>query len=428
MRDLLIIIVYSSFFFYGMRAPFVLLLGYVWVDIFTPQLVSYGIMQIIPVSMIIAIAALLSLIFTAPPIKLINRTPIILMFAFACWMTLTLFWAAVPEAAWEKWDWAFKGVLVACLVPLFIRGRTELEALIWTIVLAGMAHCIPFGIKVLISGGGYGQAKGLVANNTGYGEGSTLAMFSVSLIPLCFYLMKHSQIIPLNKFTKTMLGGFVIVGLLTSLGTFARTGLVCSAVLALAYFFRSKRKLLYLTIIFTASIVLVGVMGDEWSSRMETITDATESSSMGRVAAWLWAWEYVQNHQFGGSFGVSAINQFVMSLADGSLLEIKAKAFHNIYFEVLAETGFPGIIIYGLIIASTLKTANHVRASTPDHNPAWLRDLGASVLISSFIFLAGGMFIGVAFQSYFYYLAAISVVMMNISTSHKTTLLKSAAN
>ena len=423
MRDLLIFLVFLSFFWYGLRAPFVLLLGYVWVDIFTPQLVSYGLLRSIPVSQVIGIAALLSLVFKPPPIRLLGNRTIFLMFVFGCWMTLTLLWAAVPDAAFEKWNWALKNVWVACLVPLFIRGRIELEALIWTIVLAGMANCIPFGIKILISGGGYGHAKGLIEANSGYGEGSTLAMFAVSLIPLCFYLMKHSQIIPTNKSVKLMLWGFIFAALLTSLGTFARTGLVSAAILGIALLLRSKRKLQYITMISIAVPVFGFIMGDQWADRMSTISSDTDSSSMGRVAAWLWAWEYVQSNPLGGSFGVAKINHFLLTLSSGDILEINGKAFHNIFFEVLAETGFPGITIYSLIIVSSILALNHTRkiASLPGHD--WLRDISATMLITILIFLTGGMFIGVAFQSYFYYLAAISVVIVNISVADATNVL-----
>lgn len=425
MRDLLILFVFLAFFWYGLRAPFVLLLGYVWVDIFTPQLVSYGLLRTIPVSQIMGISALLSLVFIQPPLRLLTNRIIFLMFIFGCWMSLTLLWAAVPDAAFEKWNWALKNVWVACLVPLFIRGRIELEALIWTIVLAGMAHCIPFGIKILISGGGYGQAKGLIDSNTGYGEGSTLAMFAVSLIPLCLYLIKHSQIIPMNKSAKLMLWGFIFAALLTSLGTFARTGLVCSAVLGIALFLRSKRKLQYTTVTMIAIIVLGTIMGDQWVERMSTISDDTDTSAMGRVAAWMWAWEYVQTNPWGGSFRVERINYFVTTLSDGNILEISGKAFHNIFVEVLAETGFPGLLLFSLISVSSILALNRTRKLSSLNEHEWLRDISATMLITLMIFLAGGMFIGIAFQSYFYYLAAISVVIVNISAIHTpNTLLR----
>ena len=49
---------YISFFAVGSVAPFVLSLGYVWVDIFNPQRVARALLQGVPLSLIIAIAAI----------------------------------------------------------------------------------------------------------------------------------------------------------------------------------------------------------------------------------------------------------------------------------------------------------------------------------------------------------------------------------
>lgn len=414
MRDLFIAAVYASFFVYGFRAPFVLMLGYVWVDIFTPQLVSYSLLNSVPVSQIIGIAALMALLLSPPPGRVRTTFVVVMMFLLGVWMSLTLSWAVVPDAAFEKWNWAIKSVWVACLIPLFIRGRIELEALIWVILLAGMANCLPFGAKVLISGGGYGLAKGLVAANNGYGEGSTLSMFAVTLIPLCLFLMKHSQIVPPTKTVKVMLAGFIIAALLTSLGTFERTGIVCVAVLAVATILRTKYKITFVAILAVAAIAVIPLLGGGWEDRMRSITQSTDTSAMGRVAAWLWTLDFVQNHPLGGSFRVHAISDFAMRLSNGEILHIKGKAPHNILFEILGEGGIPALLIYLTIAAKTLWTFNAMRRLPASKESMWMKDLGFALLTASIIFLVGGMFIGIAFQSYFYYIVAISAVSINM--------------
>ena len=57
MRDLLLLAVYGCFLVLGAAAPFVLALGYVWVDAFRPQEVSYGLLTSLPVSMMMGAAA-----------------------------------------------------------------------------------------------------------------------------------------------------------------------------------------------------------------------------------------------------------------------------------------------------------------------------------------------------------------------------------
>ena len=327
MKSLFLLLVYCSFFVYGLRAPYILVLGYIWVDIFTPQLLSYGMLQSFPVSLILAVAILLSMMRLPfdPDVRL--RAVTVLVGLLAIWMTLSLTWAVVPDAAWIKWDWAIKSVAFTCLVPFFFRNRVQIESLIWIIVLSGMGHCMPFGAKVLLSGGGYGQSLGLVQTNSGYGEGSMLAVFAVTLLPMCMYLQKHSTIFKPTKVLKMMLWGFMLAAVLTALGTYARASLISLGVFGVGVFFLSKRKWL---IVIIATVFILGVgafMGDVWTARMGTIATASEeSSAMTRVGVWLWTLNYVAQHPFGGSFDVYRINQIAVVMSDGGFVGLVAEA------------------------------------------------------------------------------------------------------
>jgi probable O-glycosylation ligase (exosortase A-associated) len=424
MRSVFLLAIFLALLGFGLRAPFVLVLGYVWVDLVTPQRIAYVILDSMPVSLIYGGAAFFAALLpkSDPSIRL--RPTLVLLVIFAAWMTLSLLWAAVPEAATEKWSWAIKTVLFACVMPYLIRTRVQLEALVWTIVICGMAHCIPFGAKVVLSGGGYGKALGLAAANSGLGEGSTLAMFATMLVPLCWFLMRHSTIVPLTRLTKLMLGGFALAAILTALGTYARTGLVAIGILALCAISVSKRKALLLTTVGAVALVGSVLVADKWMNRMETLGSlGTEDSAMGRLAVWRWTLEYVGAHPLGGSFGVYRINTYEMVLEDGRLFTVAAKAFHSIYFEVLGELGIPGFILFVLIALSVITTLAHARRSAASDR--WLKDLSGFVLTSLAVFLVSGAFIGVGFQPYFYYLASIAVTIHNLCMRRRMETLSS---
>jgi len=415
MRSLFLLLVYCQFFLFGLRAPFILVLGYVWVDIFTPQLISYGLLTQIPVSLLLAAAIAIAFVFLPRSPDVRPRLISVLVALFAGWMTLSLAWAVVPEFAVAKWSWAIKSVAFSCVIPFFFRNRVQIESLIWIIVLSGMGHCAPFAAKVLLSGGGYGRALGLVEVNTGYGESSTLAMFAVSLVPMCLYLREHSVLFKRGLIFKTMMLGFAACAILTSLGTYARTGLVASGVLGIALFLTSKRKLMVAGL---AAVFILGAgafMGDVWSERMSTITDpGDDTSAMGRVGVWLWTLDYVAKHPLGGSFDVYRINQINLELDAGNNLEATGKAFHSVYFEILGELGMPGFALYMIIVAVTFYTLWSVRRSCRTPDQLWLRSLCDTLGISTLIFLTGGAFIGVGFNSYFYYLGAAAASLLNI--------------
>jgi hypothetical protein len=150
-------VIFLSFFVFGAVAPFILTLGYIWVDTFRPQDVAWFVMDQLPVAQLTGFAAVAGYVLLdrrSPP-RFTFATLLVLL--LACWITLTMLWAEVPSAGWSKWDWAFKSVLFSAFIPWAIRSRVQIEAFVQIYVLALAANFVPFGAKVIISGGGYGQ-------------------------------------------------------------------------------------------------------------------------------------------------------------------------------------------------------------------------------------------------------------------------------
>jgi len=331
---------------------------------------------------------------------------------------VTMLWAVAPEAAYLKWDWAIKSIAFTVIIPHFINDRKSFEAFLWTILISGVAHCIAFGAKVFLSGGGYGVQLGLVGGNVGYGESSTLAMFSVSLIPVAIYLYFHQTLFPQRRLVKWFLGAFIFSLLLAGIGTYARTSVVCLAVFGLCFLYYSKRRMFGLMFIVVLAGLAYPFLDDDWFNRMSTIDSGTDSSAMGRVAVWKWVIEYIAVHPLGGGFDMYRINSYSMQLSNGSILQVSSKAFHSIYFEVLGEGGVPGFIIFMILVAVTLGGFMRHKKILASTGEKWLGDAGRYLLISTIVYLAGGAFIGVAFQSYFYYLAALSAAYINIGVKY----------
>lgn len=421
MRGIFLLGVISLLLMWGFSAPILFVLGYVWASIFTPQLVAYSIIPSVPISFIFALFAFCAFLMLKRAEFIRWRAQSVITGIFAVWMTITLLWAVAPNDAFFKWDWVVKSIVFTIIIPFFIRERKDFEVFIWTILIAGMAHCIAFGLKIILSGGGYGIPLGLVGGNTGYGEGSTLAMFSVSLIPMAIYLYLHQMLFPQKRLVKWMLSVFVVFLLLTAIGTYARTAVICLGVLAVCLIYYGQRRLLSVVLVVILAGMVYPFIGADWVSRMSSINSGVDTSAMGRVAVWKWVIEYVSSHPLGGSFEMFRINSYSMLLSDGSILHVNNKAYHNIYIEVLGEGGIPGFLMFFMLIALTLAAFMHHKKTLLMTEKRWLGDAGRYLLISTLVYLAGGMFIGVAFQSYFYYLVALSAVYINLGAKYART-------
>lgn len=129
--------------------------------------------------------------------------------------------------------------------------------------------------------------------------------------------------------------------LLTAIGTYARTAVICFAALTVCLIYYGRRRFLSLVLVVLLVAITYPFVDADWVGRMSSINSDVDTSAMGRVAVWKWVIEYVASHPFGG-FEMYRINSYSMLLADGSVLNVKGKAYHNIYIEVLGEGEFLG--------------------------------------------------------------------------------------
>jgi len=321
----------------------------------------------------------------------------------------------VPSHAWIKWNWAVKNICFGAFIPYVFRSRIQLEALVLVIIFSVAGHMIPFGIKTAINGGGYLQDLGLLDDNTGLmGESSSLAAVCAALLPLIAYVRKHGRILPATWWVSAGLVGLGALALITVVGTYARTGLVALVVLAVAWWLRSRHKLAALAVAALVAVAAAGLVSDQWVERMSTIGQfKSETSALTRVAVWMWTLDYVAAHPLGGGFDVYYIDHFTIPIAGSSeMLEVKSRAFHSVYFEVLGEHGYVGAFLFGaLMLMGICHFAAVIRAARRDPELAWLGELAWAMMLSLVVMLVGGCFVGYGFQPFHYTLVGCSIAL-----------------
>ena len=407
LRSLTLLFVYMTFMALGTQAPFVLTLGYVWVDTFRPQDVAYLILNQLPVAMImgaLTVGMYLLLDRRSPP-RLTLVT--VLQLALAAWVTLTCTWAVAPQYAWDKWDWAFKTLIFSAFIPLTIRSRVQIEAFLHVFMLSLAANLIPFGLKMAISGGGYGQNLGLTSGNSGLTEGSTLAAVAIMTIPVCLYLFRHAVLMPRLPLFRLVYIGLAGLAVLTALATFERTALMGLLTLAVVSFIKSRRKLLTLLVGVVVGGIIFLLTSSAWTDRIATINNFnSEGSALGRILVWRWTLGFVGQHPLGGGFNAFIVDH--IEFPDGHGRD--GIAFHSIYFEVLGEHGWVGLLIFLSILALSLFNLQLAsRRARNDPELTWFRDLAAALQVALVVLLVCGAFIGIAFQPMIHYLVAMAV-------------------
>ena len=412
LRSLWLLFLYVSFIGLSTNAPFIATLGYVWVDTFQPQDVAYIILRQIPVALIMGIVAVGTYLLVdrraAPPLTAV----MVLQLIMVGLITATTLWAEVPDMAWVKWDWAFKTMVFSAFVPFVIRSRVQIEAFAQCYVLSLSANFIPFGIKTLISGGGYGTNLGLARGNSGLAEGGLLSTFCLMVVPIILYLAKNSQLVPQWKVLRFAYWGIAALAIATAIGTYERSALIGLVVLGGAMWMRSKHKLGFGLVVCAVTAVVIYATSSAWNERISSIGNyQSDNSSYTRLMVWKWTLEYTATHPWGGGFYAFLINHIEVPGMNGEPATMQfGRAFHSIYFEVLGEQGYLGLGLFLSITALTFINLHRIARKAQAHPElAWVAGLANALQSGLAVFMTAGAFVGIAFQPMYWYFVALGI-------------------
>src|SRR6185503_20467483 len=156
-------------------------------------------------------------------------------------------------------------------------------------------------LKTAARGGGYGVLSLLVRENAGLYEGSILSTAAVATIPLALWLARHGTIFKPDWRVYGFVAGLILACLLIPIGTAARTGLVCAAVLGVLLMRSVRYKFVYGAIAAVAMVAAIPFLPQSFRDRMGTITEYQgDESASTRVQVWKWTLDYVKENPFGG--------------------------------------------------------------------------------------------------------------------------------
>jgi probable O-glycosylation ligase (exosortase A-associated) len=207
--------------------------------------------------------------------------------------------------------------------------------------------------------------------------------------------------------------GVAALAITTALGTYERSALVGLVVLAAYMLMQSRRKALFGCLIAVIAVGIVYSASHTWDARIRTIGHfEQENSAYTRILVWKWTLGYVATHPLGGGFSAYLIDHIDFppdDLHPGGFTEF-GRAFHSIYFEMLGEQGFPGLVMFlaiaGLTMLALWRLARRTR-KIPEL--AWCADFSAALQSGLAVFLTSGAFVGIAFQPIFWYFIAMSI-------------------
>ncbi|MEQ8802555.1 MAG: putative O-glycosylation ligase, exosortase A system-associated, partial [Haliea sp.] len=341
------------------------------------------------------------------------------VFIFGLWtlVTTTVNLNSYPAMVWDYWNQFIKVLMLFFFITLAVRKRLHIDTLIWAIVLSISSYAAMEAVKFILSGGGHmisGRA-GIIADRNDFAVAINMC------IPLVVYLIQVTR----HKTVRLGLWGILLLNVVSVVGTGSRGGFIGLAILAVAFWLRSRYKVPLAILALLALPVLYQSAPEDWRERQATISTAAEedSSFIGRLWAWKISTLLALDHPLTGG-GFKAVldrriwEYYAPFTPKFTFLETPpipeysgSKAAHNIYFQVLGDHGFIGLFIFLTILALALLTNLRNASLGRSHQVDWYHKLAGSLTLSLVGYGITGANVSLAYFDLLYSVLGIIAVM-----------------
>ncbi len=398
MRDLFVLVVVLGSLPLILRRPWVGILVWGWLSYMNPHRLTWGFAADFPFAQIVALTVLVAVLVSREPKKIPWLQPTVVLLVFVLWMVVTTLTAVREEVAVLQLEKVLKIQLMTFVTLMLITTRERVDALVWVIVLSLGFYGIKGGIFTLLTGGGYHVFGPM---GTFIGGNNEIGLALIMTIPLMRYLQLRTDR-PWLRWGLLGATGWTLVAIL---GTQSRGAFVGISAMLLFLMWKSRKRVTLLFVLVLLVPLALSVMPDSWFERMESIQHYEEdASAQGRFQAWNFAMNVASERPLvGGGFEV------FRGRTDA----------HSIYFEVLGEHGYVGLLLFLWLGFATWRTGTLIiskAAVSPDLK--WAGDLARMLQVSMVGYASSGAFLGLAYFDLYYHIVALMIMVRVIAERH----------
>jgi probable O-glycosylation ligase (exosortase A-associated) len=306
------------------------------------------------------------------------------------------------------WDFA-KVIVVSILLTNIVRSADDFRLILTVIVLSLGFEAAKQGWAQLILNPG-------AANNNWIpflGDNNLVAVGMAMLLPVIGALAATSTGWQKRAFQ------FLSVGVLyRALSTYSRGGFLSIGAVAGLWFWRSPHKLRTAAAVMVTAALVLPVLPQQFWDRMSTITAPSperDESQQSRLHFWRVAVAMANDRPYlgvGHAGYQRAYNEYDWS--DGQFLT--NRAVHSAWFGVLAEQGYPGLLLFILIVLSSFRACRRVRKSAARGEiPGPLGPYAVAFEASLVAFIVGGSFVSFQYCEMLWHYFALTMVLERVA-------------
>ena len=402
MRDLIVVAIVIGLALAALRAPWIGMMLWTWLSIMNPHRFTWGFAYDAPLAAIAAGATFLGLLITkderASPFK---GPPAVVLAVLMAWMTLSWIFGLDPAGDYEQWKKVMKVDLMVLVGLMVLHTKKHIFALAWVAVGSLALLGMKGGLFTILTGGGhhvFGPPETFIEDNNEF------AVALIMTIPLLRFLQMQLR----NRWARMALTAAMLMCGAAALGSQSRGALLGISAMLLMLWWRGRSLVLGGALIAITAVALVAFMPDTWSTRMATIeTYGDDRSAMSRISAWWNAWNLAFHYPLGVGFNAARPELFAQYSPYPDLVQ----GAHSIYFLILGNHGFIGLLIYLVLGVVTWASAGWLRVSGAKRaETQWCSDLGGMVQVSLIGFAVGGAFLSLSYFDLPYIMMSLVVL------------------
>jgi probable O-glycosylation ligase (exosortase A-associated) len=398
----------------SLNGPFNALLFYLWNAYFRPESwVFSGWVASLQLSFGIGIGLLVLTLANVGKLRPRMTTQTVLMTVFFVQTFVSTLTSVSQDYSWLWWTEFAKVMIIGYLITLHVDSPNRVRTICLIIVVSlGMeAAKQGFAQLVLNPGGRNANEHPVLGDNNGV----ALGMFM--LAPLLPALANTTT----RRLEKWFWWFFCLAIVYRGISTYSRGGLLAAGAVGLVYLWNSKRRIQAALIVCVTAGVVLSVMPQQFWNRMDTITaeeGEQDASVRGRLHFWAVALEMAGNKPLTG-VGFNAFSRAYDSYDDTAGAFGFARAVHSSWFGVLAETGFPGLILLVSIVGRAFLACSRARKltrgrKTPEGEV--INEFARALQSTLIAYVVGGSFLNAHYSEMFWHFAWLTIAVESVAS------------
>lgn len=413
LRLLFVFVVLAAGAYYSTQGAFYVLLLYLWNGYFRPEdWVWHPIIFQLRLSLVIGAALVVTSISSLGRFRLTTGTLLILLFcAQGAAARLVAPWGEVGMYFWVEF---LKVAFVTLLITVLVDDRRKFR-------LALVVIAFSLGLEAAKQGWAQMVLNTGAPNNNPHmvlGDRNGVAMGMMMLVPIFIALAKTAS----TRWERRVHQFFLVGVLYRGVSTYSRGGLLSAATIGLMALAGAKRRLGAVVVMACLAVGAFALMPHQFWDRMATITagdDDRDASAQGRLYFWGLALDMATDHPLTG-VGFNAYRYAFDRYDVTGGVHGSQRAVHSAWFGLVADLGFPGLIIFAALVVWTWFQTRQVKQEASQKNLPDLATYAYSLQMSLVAFLVGATFLSVQYLEMVWHLFGLSIALTHIVRTAQT--------